>query len=880
MKLSAKEQLFRFMQTYQQQSKSECSAQELSEELLLSRSVVSHYLNQLLQEHRVLRKEGRPVLWRINDALLEETSQLATQGDVFDAFVGSYGSQKAIVEKCKAAVLYPPKGLNIMITGDSGVGKSYFASLIYQYAKDQGVVEETAPYYVLNCADYANNVELLSSTLFGHVAGAFTGAKEARVGLLEAANGGFLFLDEVHRLSGENQEKLFTFMDTGRFRPLGENVKDLFSEVHFIFATTEDPRKVLLNTFQRRVPVTVHLNRFDERPFYERIQMIQQLFLSEARRIKRNLVIEPEVLNILCFHVFSGNIGQLRNNIQVSCAKAFRNQRNRNTLKVTMMELETRSITKPILSDRTVSEPLYLSHELIEKELKIPFSYELSLELHRMWEKLLKEYETTGTLQLTHYVLQLKEIDQYYFMKQSPEAPVKREIVEEILASEAKKTMEERYGLKDTPQIATILSHFIRGENLEDPLVLNVRQLLFKLAPRSYRIASFFQQDVLEKINLPLEVFTCIFTLLLTEIVDESIELHGLMIAHGKDTASSIQKVVNKFCGNYVFDAIDMPIETTVQEISEEAIKLIQETDTSQGFILLVDMGSLNQLYSSISNHLDGDLLVINNLTTAIGLDIGLKMLGHTPFKEIAKGASEYEISARYYEGFSQLPTIIVSCMSGLGISEKIQKILQKYLDSGIEALTLDFATLKQLINENDADYFIKTKCILTTTNFKQNFPIPLMNIYDIWDKKGEESFYQTLSAWITRDKFQEMLKEFLHFFSLEGVAERLQFLNPKIVIDQVELILANYEQYFQLNLEGKIKLNLYMHIALLIERLLVSDGEKNDGQLGSSEDEMRFKQVTKQFFKSVEQFYKIELNDYEISLLFELFKSINDEKC
>ncbi|WP_374106548.1 sigma 54-interacting transcriptional regulator [Lactobacillus johnsonii] len=94
-----------------------------------------------------------------------------------------------------------------------GVGKSYLASKIAQLAKSKGIISNEAPYIVLNCADYANNPELVSSMLFGYVKGAYTGTDEAKDGLLKQENGGYLFLDEVHRLSSENQEKLFSFMD-------------------------------------------------------------------------------------------------------------------------------------------------------------------------------------------------------------------------------------------------------------------------------------------------------------------------------------------------------------------------------------------------------------------------------------------------------------------------------------------------------------------------------------------------------------------------------------------------------------------------------------------------------------------------------------------
>ena len=83
----------------------------------------------------------------------------------FDDFIGYRGSMRYAIDQISSAIMYPPDGLNILITGHSGVGKSYLASKIAQLAKSKGI------------------------------------------------NGGYLFLDEVHRLSSENQEKLFSFMD-------------------------------------------------------------------------------------------------------------------------------------------------------------------------------------------------------------------------------------------------------------------------------------------------------------------------------------------------------------------------------------------------------------------------------------------------------------------------------------------------------------------------------------------------------------------------------------------------------------------------------------------------------------------------------------------
>ena len=146
------------------------------------------------------------------------------------------------------------------------------AKLIYEYLKNEQIIglEKFTPLTV----PIMPIIPVLSSILFGHTKGAFTGAESEKQGLLAQANNSVLFLDEVHRLSNENQEKLFQFMDTGTFRLLVKKEKWCIQGPATI-CDHRKPEKVLLPTFYRRISVIVSLPNFKERPIRERIAILK-----------------------------------------------------------------------------------------------------------------------------------------------------------------------------------------------------------------------------------------------------------------------------------------------------------------------------------------------------------------------------------------------------------------------------------------------------------------------------------------------------------------------------------------------------------------------------------------------------------------------------
>ncbi|MDR1765267.1 MAG: sigma 54-interacting transcriptional regulator [Lachnospiraceae bacterium] len=265
---------------------------------------------------------------------LEGMDGAAPESTAFSKLIGAKGSLRHQIRVAKAAATYPPHGLNTLITGQTGAGKSLFAHTIWEFVNEtraSGHGQGEIPFVHFNCAEYADNPQLLLSNLFGYKKGAFTGTYADQTGLVETADGGILFLDEIHCLSKTGQELFFTLLDTGFYRRIGDQTK---RESHFMLigATTKSVTDVLLDTFIRRMPVLIQLPSLAERPLSERQEFVERFFSDEANRIKRPLHVKKDVLNALMEYTLHANLGNLKNVIQISCAKGYMREMSQGAL--------------------------------------------------------------------------------------------------------------------------------------------------------------------------------------------------------------------------------------------------------------------------------------------------------------------------------------------------------------------------------------------------------------------------------------------------------------------------------------------------------------------------------------------------------------------
>jgi len=273
-------------------------------------------VHRLAAENDRLHEELRTAYkqLRLNYAHLKQEIR---SHDPFDAIIGGSGSLRRTLELARHAAA---NDCNVLILGETGTGKELIARAIHY-----GGARAEHPYVTENCAAIAP--DLLTSELFGHRKGAFTGASEDRAGLFEVAHLGTLFLDEVGDCPPELQVRLLRVLDQGEIRRVGEN-RPRQIDVRVLAATHHDlEHDVRAGRFREDLFYRLNVLTIDVPPLRERcedIPVLAQAFLDRFNAAKGKIVsgFSDAALDVLQTYRFPGNVRELENEIERAHALA------------------------------------------------------------------------------------------------------------------------------------------------------------------------------------------------------------------------------------------------------------------------------------------------------------------------------------------------------------------------------------------------------------------------------------------------------------------------------------------------------------------------------------------------------------------------------
>ena len=808
------------------------TAEEIAYRLKSDRSNISRDLNQLYKEKRCYKEKTRPV--RFFPCARKVPQQAAAPKETpkivdMDKFLKKNPSLFHQIEQGKAAILYPGDGMHMLLLGETGVGKSLFADLLHKYGIQSGKLAESSPFIQFNCADYAHNPQLLMSQLFGHTKGAYTGAETNKTGLLEKANGGILFLDEIHRLPIEGQEMLFTYIDRGVFRPLGESEKDHHANVLIIGATTEK-KDTLLKTFIRRLPIIIDLPSLRERSIEERHQLFDAFVQQEVDQLGVPMYFSKNALKAFLHYKCELNIGQFKADIRIAFAKSYARflAVKENYLKVSSNDLPdyiragllsnadhrqmwskyegtNRQAIQYLPSDNTVPEVSSApSESTIYREMNTRYreleQKKISAdEIQKAMEHDLKTYfKLTG------------EKEQRFCNKENLIALVPDNIIKELEKILRHVTIKTDKVMSDKvfQMMAIHIYNIVKRSQQDHVLKNDMHEAIIDKYPEMYGVAkecmAILEADL--GVRIP-EEEASYFIMFLTHDEMDAIErlakVQVIVIAHGSGIASALCDTANQLLNHEGAIGINARLDEEPRQVFERLVRYIKNHQIMDDILLLVDMGSLTTFAGELEKLFPLKAESIPLVSTMHVLEASRKAMIGCSLREVyvetlkvndymaiyqdrkaLEQVQKPKVRPQATDSFHFRPLAIISiCLTGEGTAVTIRDIIRKEISFDEKEITIVpinlvgkesiYARLQELTKEYEII------CVISTFAIKTEYPT--FELYTVMNRAGLQRIQDCIDEIYTYRSIKETILKYYDMPEIEELLSSIYRFNDEV---------------------------------------------------------------------------------------------------
>lgn len=865
------------------------TTQELSEQLSMQRSNLSTLLNDLVEEGKLEKLNGRPVLYQLPQA----DGQSHREDSCFQDVIGADGSMKHMVQLAKAAILYPEHSLNTLIVGPKGSGKSHMAALMASFARANGVIREDAPVVKFNCHYYEDEEEEIYRQLFG--------GRRFEESAFFKAQGGILCIDHIELLPGRARDELFEVMESGR-----EELQDLI----LICAIDDSVKKSMLEAFASRFSIRIDMPSLQNRPLEERLELVQQQFEKEAGKVKKGIHLDAELLRCLLVYRCDGNINQLQADIRLGCANAYVrsfNQRG-DELYVGLNDFSPQ-VRKGLLYYKNRHEELdklipqnysyTFTAAAMEKkerqELIIPAKHENEYNHESMYERIDRkaaELRSRGIAEddIMTIINADLEYDMKDMMHQLNDGSVSREslakVVDRKIIDMVERFLQEAsahfgrvypesvfYGL--CLHVSSTLRHPNRIQHLPNERIMDT----VEKNREEYAFSMKFAAEIEKNYSVHLSIDEVVF---ITMFISETGAYQGdgarasiLIAMHGNSTASSMAEVVNSLvkCGNVY--AFDMPLEIEMQQAYEELKIKLQEIDNGGGVLLIYDMGSIKTMSDMIAKETGIEIRVIGLPATLLAMEGSRKAAAMGSLDELYDSVLEdyqstYISLAESYRRHVNPKIIITLCMSGQGGAVQMKNYLEKHLTLD-EVDVLPFATsdkkylleeVNRLKQDHEILYVIGTYDPglhgIPYISISQLFETPVDKLDMLLSLKNVR-----LSTTLDYDIVYESLEE-----NMPELDVRLLRSHLPAAMEKIRKLIRGFTK--------DQELGLFMHIASAVyHRILNHDIPENANRDAILSRNKRLYNDVKDILKPLERAFEIRFNDDEISYMISIIRQL-----
>ena len=861
------------------------SAMEVSEKMDLDRTNVSRYLNELAKERRLSRSDGRPIIFSLGEAEVVKADSFAV---TLDNLVGASESLKVVIQQAKAAILYPPRGLHTIIFGQTGTGKSLFAECMYRFALSSESLAADAPFISFNCADYAQNPQLLFGHIFGVKKGAYTGAEQDQVGLLAQADGGILFLDEIHRLPPEGQEMLFTFIDKGTFRPLGESNETHQASVQIIGATTESS-EIFLTTFNRRIPMAITLPPLASRSIDERYEIITLFIQQEATRLNQRISVEREAIMAFMLYQAEGNIGQVKRDLKLVCAKAFLHYRTNQEKYLTVHQNDLPlQVQKGLLKVKEAPERVdryidkhshYLTFDPGSPEIVWSRDPARDMGVYNAIEEKVSSLSPNELQNVNLETLIESDVHQYFenYVDELARNDVHRDLISgdvwyltDRLYDLAEERLERSYNEKARFTFALHLQGTLErirdGRSIIHPNLNDIRINYKKEFKVAIDLSAMIEEDY--QIEIPFDEIGFITMFLSLDIGEEAktqeAKVSVVVLMHGKSTASSMLEAVQELLGTETGVAFNMPLTMEVQQMYEQLKNYVVENkeQMSSGMLLLTDMGSLNTFGNMIYEETGVRTKAISMVSTMVALEAVRMASIDRSLEDIYQNIQQSFASVlrnQFRPAKALSKAVIVTCFTGEGVAAKLyERILPVVNTKEIEIIQMQFLekeAFKKHIDEMMESYEIRA--IVGTVDIEyQN--IPFFSAFDIYDNEKLNIFKRIVADEVP---LEQMVA------SLEGTMKAVSSVPQLLLL--LQTIIHQIQTDMQVIVEPGVDAGILIHLAFLIESLVGGQKGRDFSGLAAFKGRHRMEMnAVRSNLMQLEKQYEIMIPEAEVAYL------------
>ena len=595
----------------------------LSEKLKMQRTNISSILNQLVNEGKLVKYNGRPVLYQLAD---ENTSG---NGDVFEQLVGYDSSLKEAIASAKAAVLYPEGNPTILITAKHGSGVSHFAKTVFRFAQASGKLKTRAPWILWDCKTLFNDQDKFQEIFLGD---------HEKEGILKKASGGMLILENIDVVSERNLDWLLAFLRGEKIQ--GQDEWPWQKDYHCItiFSTMKETNEMMLNLLRGRMDFRISLPSLEERSIEERFLILQKFFKEEAKAMDRMIEVDTSILHALLLYEVTDDIKGLKNDIHTGCANSYvRSYNTGNKTIILLMSDFPNYVRKGIMYYRSYKNEI---DEMIKNGCKYTFYKNQMLRDNKTAKKDIYQSIDARKRDLERHALTEEEINMAVSNQLESEfEEYFKQLCERVdsidtlnkMVSEKLISLTRKFLLKAAEQLSCEFS-----KEIFCGICLHVNSCLIKVSkkqrisneeiarllskyPMHYELVKEFQVELGKEFNVKLNVDDLMFLLEAKKDVDES-KVVTLIAMHGSHAASSIAAVVNVLSDDSKVQAFDMDLDKNVRIVYEELKEKIIKIDQGKGILLIYDMGSIHTMAESIAQETKIAIRCVEVPITLVGI--------------------------------------------------------------------------------------------------------------------------------------------------------------------------------------------------------------------------------------------------------------------